>query len=276
MRILALLCLCVAGLAGQRTAPSPVPATPSPSPTVKDTPTSSVRARQSIDQMIQALGGQAYLNAQDSFTQGRYGRFHNEVLVGGAVYFRYWRWPDEERYELTKERDIVDLYVGDKAWEVTYRGGHELDPAKDENLQLALVRRHYSLERVLREWINAPGTILLDEGPTLADNKMAQRITIINAKNEAVSLLVSPDTHLPIQKSFTLRDPKSREREAEDEIYDNWRMVQGINTPFDIVLKHNGQIVRQQYLFSVSYNTHPPDSYFTPILINHEREQKKK
>jgi len=269
MRILALLCLCVAGLAGQQTAPTLAPQ-------ARETPTSSNKARQIVDQMIQALGGQAYLNFQDSFIQGRYGRFHNEVMVGGALYFRYWRWPDEERYELTKERDIVNLYVGDKAWEVTYRGGHELDPAKDETLQLALRRRHYSLEQVLRQWINAPGTILLDEGPTLADNKMAQRITIINAQNESVSLLVSPDTHLPIQKSFTVRDPKSRERDTEDEIYDNWRMVQGINTPFSLVVMHNGQIARQQYLFSASYNNHPPDSYFTPILINHERDPKKK
>lgn len=269
MRIFALLCLCAAGLAGQQTAPTPAP-TDSPSASTQD------KARQTLNRMIEAMGGQAYLTVEDSYTQGRYGRFHNEVMVGGALYFRYWRWPDQERYELTKERDVVNIYVGDKAWEATYRGGRELDPAKDENLQLALMRRHYSLERVLRQWLNAPGTIVLDEGPTLADNKMAQRITIINAQNQSVSILISPDTHLPIQKSFTLRDPKTRERDQEDEIYDNWRMIQGVNTPFSIVVKHNGQIVRQQYLFNASYNIHPPDSYFTPILIKHEGEAGRK
>lgn len=268
MRILVFLCLCAAALTGQQPAPSPAQ-------TGNEAQANQAKARQALNQMITALGGQAYLSIQDSYTEGRYGRFHNEVLVGGTVFFRYWRWPDEERYELTKERDVVELYLGDKAYEVTFRGSHELDPAKDDNLRQALIRRHYSLERVLREWIHDPKTILLDEGPTLADNKMAERITIINGRDEAVSLLISPDTHLPIQKSFTIRDPKSRDRDEEDEIYDNWRMVQGINTPYSVVLVHNGQIVRQQYLFSASYNTAPPDSYFTPILINHEREPKK-
>jgi hypothetical protein len=262
MRILVLLTMCLAGFAGQQPAASPEQA-------AKPAANAPDKGRQMVDQMIAALGGQAYLNVQDSYTNGRYGRFHNEAMVGGAVYFRYWRWPDQERYELTKERDIVNLYLGDKAWEVTFRGGRELNPEKDENVQLALIRRHFSLERVLRQWLSAPGTIVLDEGPMLADNKMAQKITIINAQNEAASILVSPDTHLPIQKSFTIRDPKTRDRDTEDEIYDNWRMVQGVNTPFSVVVKRNGQIIRQQYLFNASYNTNPPESYFTPILIKH-------
>ena len=269
MRILLLLCLCAAVSSGQQPASSPAQ-------TGNEAQANQAKARALLDQMIAALGGQAYLNVQDSYTEGRYGRFHNEVLVGGTVFFRYWRWPDEERYELTKDRDIVELYLDDKAYEVTFRGSRELNPAKDNNLRLALKRRHYSLERVLREWLKDPKTILLDEGPTLADNKMAERITVINGRDEAVSILVSPDTHLPIQKSFTIRDPKSRERDQEDEIYDNWRMVQGVNTPYSVVLKHNGLIVRQQYLFNASYNIQPPESYFTPILIKHEDKEKRR
>lgn len=266
MKILLLLCLCAVA-SGQQPAPSPAQ-------TPNMAQANQAKARAVLDQMITALGGQAYLNVQDSYTEGRYGRFHNEALVGGTVFFRYWRWPDQDRWELTKDRDIVELYLGDKAYEVTFRGSHELDPAKDDNLRLALLRRHYSLERVIRQWLNAPKTILLDEGPTLADNKMAERITVINAQDQAVSLLISPDTHLPIQKSFTIRDPSSHEQEQEDEIYDNWRMVEGVNTPFSVVLMHNGEIVRQQYLFNASYNNHPPDSYFTPILIKHEEKKK--
>ena len=91
-------------------------------------------------------------------------------------------------------------------------------------------------------------TILLDEGPTLAENLMAEKITIINAKDESVSILVSPDTHLPLQKIFTIRDPQTREREEEVEIYGNWRIVQGINTPCSVQIKHSGQIVRQQII----------------------------
>jgi hypothetical protein len=270
MRIIILLCFLVATFCGQQQ-PSLVPAPRSPNVGPEANRNES-KAQALLNRMIQEMGGQAYLTLQDSYSEGRYGRFHNEVMVGGAVFFRYWEWPDKERLEVTKDRDIATLILGDKVYEVTYRGGKELDPEKDDSVRLGIVRRHYSLEHVLREWMNAPGTLLLDEGPTLADNKMTERVTIINSKNEAVSLLISPDTHLPVSKRFSVRDPKTADKDEEEEIYDNWRMVQGINTPFSTVVLHNEQIVRQQYLSSISYNTHPPDVYFTPKLIVHNKK----
>ncbi|MGH9567234.1 MAG: hypothetical protein ACRD4I_14710, partial [Candidatus Angelobacter sp.] len=99
MRLFFVVLLFLAGAAGQQTA--------TPAPSGNDAQKNQQEARRMLNQLIQALGGQAYLTLQDSFTQGRYGRFHNEVMVGGTVFSRYWKWPDQERYELTKERDIV-------------------------------------------------------------------------------------------------------------------------------------------------------------------------
>ena len=96
---------------------------------------------------------------------------------------------------------------------------------------------------------------------------MTERITIINAQNDAVTLMVNMDTHLPVAKTYTIRDPNSRERDIEMEIYDNWRMVQGINTPYSTALKHNGDIVRQQFLSAITYNNRPPESIFSPHTL---------
>ena len=46
----------------------------------------------------------------------------------GALYWRFWQAPDKDRYELTKERDIINLYVGDKGYETTYKGTVTIDP----------------------------------------------------------------------------------------------------------------------------------------------------
>lgn len=269
MRIFLLLCFCVATSLAQQNIPQGVPVSPN---TGADAQSNQQKARAILDQTITALGGAAYMNLQDSYTEGRYGRFHNEVMVGGTVYFRYWQWPDKERVELTKQRDIVNLFIDDHATEVTFRGPHELDAVKDDNVRLAIQRRHYALEIILREWLKDPATLLLYEGPTLAGNKMTDRVTLINSKNESVSILIAPDTHLPAEKIFITRDPQTRDRDEEDEIFDNWRVVQGINTAYSVVTMRNGQIVRQQYLSSVSYGQRPPDSYFTPILIDHNRK----
>lgn len=228
------------------------------------------KARAVIDKMIATMGGQAYLTVQDSFSEGRYGRFHNDQQVGGAEFFRYWEWPDKDRWELTKQRDVIQLYLGDTAWEITFRGAHEMDPKKDDSVRLAMIRRHYALENILRIWLNAPGTALFDEGPTLTEARMTERITIMNAENEAATILVNLDTHLPVARSFTIRDPQSRERDTETEIYDNWRMVQGINTPYSTAVKRNGDIVRQVFLSSITYNNRPPENIFSPRTFTHK------
>jgi hypothetical protein len=46
-------------------------------------------------------------------------------------------------------------------------------------------------------------------------------------------------------------------------------VVQGINTPYSIEIIRNGQIVRQQYVFNVTYGVRPQESYFTPVLVSH-------
>src|ERR1700678_972363 len=63
-----------------------------------------------LDQMIRALGGDAYLNVQNSQTEGRtYSFYHGRPSGMGSVYWRFWQWPDKERIELTKQRDVVEL-----------------------------------------------------------------------------------------------------------------------------------------------------------------------
>ena len=228
------------------------------------------KARAILDRMIATMGGQNYMTLQNSYSEGRYGRFHNNVQVGGAQFFRYWQWPDKDRWELSKQRDVIYLYLGDVEWEITYRGAHEMDPKKDDSVRLALLRRRYALPVILRTWIDAPGTLLLYEGSTLAENRMAEKVTIITTTNDSVSILVNADTHLPAAKVYTIRDPQTRERDEEMEIYDNWRMVQGVNTPYSTALKHNGDIVRQEFLSAITYNTHPPEEIFSPKTFTHK------
>ena len=71
------------------------------------------------------------------------------------------------------------------------------------------------------------------QGQTVAAQKQTDQVTIMNSKNEAVTLNFDIKSHLPVKKSFTWRDPTDRERNVEEEIYDNYRLIQGVMTPFD-------------------------------------------
>jgi hypothetical protein len=218
------------------------------------------KARMLLDQMIQALGGQAFLNVQDMEQQGRSYTFHHGTPSGGSVYWRFWKWPDKDRYELSKQRDVIYLYNGDQGWEITYKGTRAEDP---DELKEYLRSREYSLNNVLRGWLKQPGTALFYEGVGLAQDKQVDKVTIINGKDQAVTLFIDQLTHLPVKKSYLVRDPESREKDEEAEVYDNWRSEQGINTAHTIVGMRNGEMTRQRFIQSVSYNQGIPDSKFT-------------
>lgn len=257
MRIVILLCLCLGGVAAQENPAAKPAAQPQ---------TNQQKARAIVDQMIQALGGQAYLNVQDYYAEGRLGSFHNETLEGWSLFYRFWKWPNQERTELTKQRDIVRLYLADQAYEITYKGIQILNPEKDDRVKQALVRRYYSLENVLREWVSEPGVLLLDEGPSISEGQMAEKITIINSKNESVTILVSPETHLPMEKRFSTRDPRYRDRDEEVTIYGNWKVIQGINTPRITLTRRNGATTNQEIILNITYNAHPAQALFDPSV----------
>jgi hypothetical protein len=257
MKIFAFLCLFLASMVGQQTPSAPPAATDQ---------SNGQKAKAILDQMIRTLGGQAYLNVEDYYAEGRSGSYHAGTVVGTTLFFRYWKRPDKDRIELTKERDVVDLYVGDNAYELTYRGTRPLDVQKDEKLKQAMLRRHYTLEVVLRQWLNEPGVLLLDEGPGISEGHLAEKVTVFNARNESVTIYVDPTTHLPLEKHFSTRDPRYKERDEEVTIYGDWKIIQGINTPRIVVTKRNGEVLSQQIVFNMTYNMHPADSLFDPAI----------
>ena len=281
----ALTLLCLTSFLSAQTAPA-ADAPPNPSPenqsVVSQNSTSlSVdqqnirKAKAILDAGIQALGGQAYLSWQEQSTEGRgYSFHHGEPNSRGTLFWRFREYPDKERVELTKQRDVVELFTGNQGYEVTYRGVRNLDP-KDE-LQPYLRRHHYALDLVLREWLKQPAVALFYEGQTVAAQKETDQVTIMNSKNEAVTLNFDINTHLPVKKSFSWRDPTDEQRNVEEEIYDNYRPIQGVMTPFDVTRMYNGEMAAQSFLTAASYNQPLADSLFDPKATPEEHGKKKK
>lgn len=220
------------------------------------------KAKALLEQAIERLGGQTYLNVQDMESAGRgFSFFHGQPTSNGVVFWRFVRYPDKERVEITKERDIAQVYNGDKGWEITYKGPHPMD---QKDITDYLRRRRFSLETILRAWVNDPGVALFYEGNAIAAEHPALQVTLINSKNESVTVYIDADTHLPIKKSFSWRDPVDKQRNVEEEIYDNYRPVQGIMTPFSFTRFYNGDMASQRFLNSAAYNEGVDPAMFDP------------
>lgn len=244
--------------AAQATAPSQAS-----SPSGQTAPTANenaAKARAILDRAIQTLGGSAYLNIQDMSQQGRTYSFHRGEATGpGAPFWRFVKYPDRERIELTKQRDIAYVYNGIKGYEITFKGTTGLDA---KILADYLRRRDHSLDAVLRRWINEPGVALFYEGAAVAADKPADQVTILNSKNDSVTLYIDSNQHLPVKKVFTWRDPEDNLRNTEEEIYDAYRPTQGIMTPYSISRFYNGEMSNQRFLNTVTYNNGLADSMF--------------
>src|SRR6476620_8954827 len=120
LAVLVLSLFAAARVAAQTTA-----AAPQGDPVAQE---NAVKAKTLVNQAIQALGGQAYLDVKNMSQQGRTYSFHRgEATNAGVLFWRFVKFPDRERIELTKQRDISYVYNGDKGYEVTFKGTAMLD-----------------------------------------------------------------------------------------------------------------------------------------------------
>jgi hypothetical protein len=264
LSILVLVCSACSlawGQAQTGTAPTSPQAAKS-APPISSDQENARKAKAVVEQAIQALGGETYLTIRDREQQGRgYGFHHGRPNGGGSVFWSFTEFPDKERVEVTKERDIAELYIGNKGYEITYKGPH---PIEQKDLDDYLRRRRFSLDMVLRTWVNDPGVVLLYEGLAVAAQHPATQITLINSQNESVTLYFDTDTHLPVKKSFSWRDPVDRQKNIEEEVYENYRQVSGVMAPYNITRYFNGDMASQRFLNSVTINQGLDPAMFDP------------
>jgi hypothetical protein len=281
-----LLVLLLASLAAAQTSAAPAPqtsaqgtaapqvSTPASWPTAQfasASDPSQQKALKILNDMIHALGGDAYLNIRDMQVEGRsYSFYHGQPSGQGVQFWRFWEWPDKDRWELTKQRDVVELNIGDKGYEITYKGTATQDPRQLEDY---LRRREHSLEWVIRKWLPAPGTTILYSGPAMVEQNLADQITVLSASNDSVTLSIDPRSHLPVKKTYSWRDPNDRMMDEESEVFSNYRLIQGIQTPLSTVRNLNGEMSNQRFMTTVTYNNGFPPAMFETKGITYNREK---
>jgi hypothetical protein len=219
------------------------------------------KARVALDAMVQALGGPAWLNMKNQMRQGHLAAFfHGKPDTGTTKFWEFHSWPDHDRIEYTVHRDVVQFYLGRVGWEVTYKGKA---PLPQEQVDDYLRRRDHSIETAIKVWLNDPKTILVYEGQRLAERHLADQVTLISAQNEAVTILMDAQTHLPLRRTFEWRDPLYKDKNLDAEEYDDYHLVDGIPTPFTITRFKNDDMTRQQFLDRVTYNQDLPADFWS-------------
>jgi hypothetical protein len=281
MKLLPLvLFLCAAASAQTGTEPPPradLPTGPGESLNLNDSD-SARKARETLNQTIEALGGHAYLTYTNRSEAGRYyPLYHGRTNSLGIPYNYYVEYPERDRFEVIHMRnifllywqignvqvknksDVVLIHNGDRGYEITYKGTAPQDKTELENY---IRRRRHSVEWIFRKWINDPTVALFYDGVSVVDGKPTEGVTLLNGQDDSVSVSLDQSTHYPIRIRYSWRDPKDKQKNIEEEVYDAYKPEQGIMTPHSITRYFNGESSQQRFVYTANYNLNLPDSLF--------------
>ena len=219
-----------------------------------------------LDETILTLGGDWYLTYQNKEETGRYyPLYHGRTSSTGIPYNYYIEYPDRDRFEIIHTKDIhvlpgsidigsvktknkfdlVLIHNGNKGYEITFKGTAAQEP---EDLQNYLRRRPHSLEWIFRKWIRDPNVAWFYEGPSVVDGKECEGVSLLDSQNDSVSIFVDQNTHYPVKISYSWRDAKDKQKNVEEEVYDNYKLVQGIWTAHSITRYYNGETSQQRFV----------------------------
>jgi hypothetical protein len=222
---------------------------------------SAAKAKQILQETIEALGGSTYLNVHDSTCTGRLGQFdHAGELTGFGHFIDYEMPPDKERQENLPKRNIIEVYNGDKGWDLD-RGGVSEAPQVD--LADFVEGNKKDIDNILRLRIHEPGMIFRYGGPDIVDLKQVDWVELVDSDNRTIRMAIATATHLPVRKVVDTRDDRTRTKSEEIEYYSNYHPLEGIQTPFQITRERNGIKIFQVFFDKCEYNTNLSDSLFT-------------
>ncbi len=222
---------------------------------------SAAKAKEILNQAIDALGGPAYLNVHDVTCIGRISQFgHSGELNGFGHFIDYAMPPLKDRTENLPKRNIISVYNGDKGWELD-RGGVSEATITDLATYQEDVKK--DIDNILRHRIHEPGMIFRYGGLDVVDYQESDWVELVDSDNRTFRIAIARVTHLPVRKVVDTRNANTRMRIEEVEFYSNYQPINGIQTPFQITRERNHIKVYQVFFDKYEYNTNLSDSLFT-------------
>jgi hypothetical protein len=244
---------------------------------------STAKAKQILQQLIDAFGGPTYLDIKDSDCEGRLARFgHNGELSGYTNFKDYWRYPDANRTDYSKKGVIINLYVGDKGWTLDKGGVSEVSAASVADFQDQAKK---DINNLLRVRIKEPGMSIRYGGQDIVDLKTIDWVDITDSEQRNFRLAVDRSSHLLARAVVSTPDLTMNDRNVETNIYTNFQLMDGVRTAMQITTDRNGRRSSQVFFTICKYNSGLPadllsraslDKRFSEVGSKKSKEEKKK
>jgi hypothetical protein len=245
------------------------------------------KARQILKDVIDQMGGPAFLSVRQRECAGRRAQFGHAGELSGYIEFKdYWEYPDKTRTEYVAKGHnsilgfvlgidgldisgggtIITQYNGNQGW-VMDRAGVEDMPATSIADFQELTKRN--TDNLLRLRLKEEGVSVRYGGPDIVDLKPVEWVEIRDKDQRVFRLAVEKSTHLLVRSVATITDDASGQAERTDEstIYSNYQRVGGLYVPLQISRERNGRKTYQAFLNSCNYNPGLPEDFFTKAAL---------
>ena len=244
---------------------------------------SAAKAKELLNRVISAMGGEAYLQTRETDCTGRLAQFeHNGDLSGYTNFRDYWHLPDRNRteYEVKgskggllgvligsipfKGGTIIELYNGDDGWTMD-RGGVSEQPAVSIADFKEQTKR--DVDNVLRFRLKEEGMQFRYGGMDLIDMKPIEWVELVDREDRTFRLAVLQGSHLVARSVVITRDETTRERTEEVTAYGNFHMQGQVMAPLQVERKRDGRRLFQAFFDSCSFDQHFPPDFFTKASL---------
>ena len=232
--------------------------------------TAQERGKRVLNECLQALGGDRFLNMQNREESGRAYSFYREQLSGlsiAKIYTRYESVSDSahelavrERENFGKKEDYGVLFGEKEAFDISFRGARPLPDDRFARYKETTIR---DIFYILRMRLHEPGMIFESRGADVLQNAPVEIVDINDADNRTTTVYFHQITKLPVRQVFNRRNAVTKEKDEEITVYSKYRDVgNGVQWPFAIERVRNQEKTFEIFSESVTINKNLPDSLF--------------
>jgi hypothetical protein len=221
------------------------------------------RGKRVVDECLQALGGDRYLNMQNRVETGRAYSFYREKISGLSIATIYTRYDSgvtdtahnlaqHERDNFDKKQDYGTLFTDKEAWDVTYRGARPLPADRFARYKDTTLR---DIFYILRVRLHEPGWIIESKGADVIENRPVEIVDLTDADDNTTTVYFDQTYKIPIRQVFYRRDPVTKDKNEEVTTFTKYRDIgDGVQWPFAIERDRNGEKVYEIFSTSVVVN----------------------
>ena len=246
---------------------------------------SEARAKRILAQVVDAMGGPAYLGMTERQCDGRRALIgHNGELSGYIALKDSWQFPDKNRtdyvahsrntllgyligvqdLDITHGGLVITLFSGEQGWIMDRGGVSEMPDSSVSQFQEAA---RQNLDNLLRLRTKEEGVHYRWAGLDTVDMRPVDWVEITDPDGRTVRLAVGRSTHLLVRSVVTTQDEETSQIREDVAIYTNYQPKVGVHIPMEISRERDGRRILLIFFDDCRPNPGLPADFFTRAAL---------